>query len=716
MLLERDFGAALSYICQETTRYAKNQKTGAHMDIKKKIEDLTAALNDATDRYYRDSDSVMSDFEFDMKLRELAELERACPELRREDSPVGRVGSDISPEFNHVQHSVRMLSIDNAYSFEEVSAWMDSVRAEYPEAEFMADMKIDGVSLSLTYEDGMLVRGATRGDGTTGDDVTENAKVIDGMRLSIADKRRLEVRGEAYLPEARFNAMNKTLNSRGKKVKANMRNAASGTIKLKDVMESARRGLRFRAFRLINLDSSAQMDQEAQVAKLKELGFEHNPSSVVRSIENFKDVADAVASKRALLGYDIDGIVLKVRQADIQDGLGDGDKYVKWAIAYKYPSLAVHTVIRSVTLQVGRTGKITPVAELEPVQLSGSLVRRATLHNFDEIARLGLCVGDTVVLEKGGEVIPKIVGVASNGGGDAILLPAVCPACGEPLERQDADFRCINIECAPQTQRRIEHFVSKQCMDVEDLGPALVEQLISRGSIKEPLDVFRLTKADLMACERMGEKSAAKIYEAIQESKQAGGERLLYGLGIRHVGKSTSKALIREFGSADAIWGVSSERLRGIQDIGEETSSSILSWVERHRDVQKVIQSLGLTLTSATGGKLGEAFAGETVVFTGDLRSMERSEAQVLVERLGGRATSGVSKKTTLVVAGPGAGSKETKAKELGIAIIREEEFLRRAGVSLEVLAGSAPSTSPKKTAKPAPEPLKNAMEYEALD
>ena len=689
------------------------------MDSKKKIADLTAELNSATDQYYQNSESAMSDYEFDMKLRELAALEAANPGLRLENSPVGRVGSDISPEFNQVPHSVRMLSIDNAYTFEEVQAWMDGVKAEYPGAEFLADMKIDGVSLSLTYENGILVRGATRGDGSFGDDVTENARVIDGMKLTISEKGRIEVRGEAYMPEPRFLAMNRTLSARGRKTMANMRNAASGTIKLKDVRESARRGLRFRAFRLIDLESSTQLDQEAQVAKLRELGFEHNPSSVVRGVEGFKEIAAAVASKRPLLTFDIDGLVLKVRQADYQDGLGDGDKYVRWAIAYKYPSLSVETLLKSVTLQVGRTGKITPVAELEPVQLSGSLVRRATLHNFDEIARLGLSVGDTVSLEKGGEVIPKVAGVAKKGDGQPILLPTVCPACGEPLERQDADFRCTNIECAPQTQRRIEHFVSKQCMDIEDLGPALVEQLIARGSLKEPLDVFRLTKADLLACERMGEKSAVKIYAAIQEGKKAGGERLLYGLGIRHVGKSTSKALIREFGTVEALWGVNAERLRGIQDIGEETSASIVSWVSRHQGTPAELSSLGLTLSSSAGGKLGEAFAGETVVFTGDMRSMERSEAQVLVERLGGRATSGVSKKTTLVVAGPGAGSKETKAKELGIAIIREEEFLRRAGVSLEVLAGKAAAAPTKKPAKGAPAvqaPPPRTMDYEQLD
>ena len=688
------------------------------MTIKEKIASLTAELNSATDRYYMDSHSPMSDFEFDMKLKELEALEAKHPELRQANSPVGRVGSDLSPEFNQVPHSTRMLSIDNAYTFEAVQEWMDTVRAEYPEAEFLADMKIDGVSLSLTYEDGVLVRGATRGDGSFGDDVTENARVMDGMLLTIPESGRIEVRGEAYMPEGRFLAINRTLVSRGKKPLANMRNAASGTIKLKDVRESARRGLRFRAFRIINLDSSVQLDQDGQVAKLKSMGFEHNPSTVVRGIEGFKEVAAAVASKRALLTYDIDGVVLKVRQAGFQDGLGDGDKYVKWAIAYKYPSLSVETVLRAVTLQVGRTGKITPVAELEPVQLSGSLVRRATLHNFDEIARLGLCVGDTVRLEKGGEVIPKVAGVAKHGGGATVSLPSVCPACGEPLERQDADFRCTNIECVPQTQRRIEHFVSKQCMDIEDLGPALVEQLIARGSLKEPLDVFRLTKEDLLACERMGEKSAVKIYAAVQEGKKAGGERLLYGLGIRHVGKSTSKALIREFGSVEAVWSVTAERLRAIQDIGEETSSSIVSWVGRHPSLPAELDALGLTLSSATGEKLGEAFAGETVVFTGDMRSMERSEAQVLVERMGGRATSGVSKKTTLVVAGPGAGSKETKARELGITIIREEEFLRRAGVSLEVLAGKAPAANPKKAAKVPTTPVTptGAMEYEPLE
>jgi DNA ligase (NAD+) len=379
----------------------------------------------------------------------------------------------------------------------------------------------------------------------------------------------------------------------------------------------------------------------------------------------------------------------------MQEEMGDGQKYVQWATAYKYPSEQASTRMLSVTLQVGRTGRITPVAELEPVNLSGSTVRRATLHNFEEIGRLGLHYGDTVVLEKGGEIIPKITSVVLGSrteGAVSVVLPARCPACGDPLEKgEEADLRCLNLGCPAQGFRRVAHFVSKQCMDVEDLGPALVDQLISRKLVREPLDIYLLSVQDLLSCERMGTKSATKIWEAIQASKGAGGERLLCGLGIRQVGRNTAKALVRELGSVAGLWTVSKERLRGIQDIGEETSESIMRWVSSNPGLLGHLRSLGLLLESAGGERLGDAFAGETVVFTGDLSSMGRPEAQALVERLGGRSTGSVSKKTTIVVAGPGAGSKLEKAKVLGVLIMDEGSFLSRAGVPS---GGLQPATS----------------------
>ena len=654
------------------------------MPIKQKIAELTEELVTAIALYYRASGTKLSDYEFDMKLKELQSLELQHPQYRLPHSPVGRVGSDLDPAFNKVRHDTPVLSIENAYTFEEVQEFMSSVQKVHPEASFVADMKIDGLSMSVHYMDGHPVQAVTRGDGHEGDDVTENARVIVGLPLVISEQGAVEVRGEVYMPHASFAAYNST----AVKPFANPRSAATGTLKSKDVLEVARRGLRFRAFRVIS-DALGVLDQTDQVKSLKSLGFETNPTATISTIEDFITIASAVGVKRKGLGFDIDGVVLKVQQADAQSALGDGSKYINWAIAYKYPAESVSTVLESITLQVGRTGRITPVAELTAVHLAGTTVRRATLHNFEEIERLGLHYGDTVCLEKGGEIIPKITGVDISERPESsqpVELPTVCPACGAPLEKgDDADIRCVSISCPPQHLRRITHFVSRPCMNIEDLGPSLVLQLIDLGIISAPLDIYRIGRSDLLRCQRMGEKSATKIYEAIQASKSAGGERLLFALGVRHVGKGTSKDIMTAIGDLTKLWGMGEPELMEIQGNGPETVASILQWVSGNPGLPQELAMLGLTTTPASGAREGSAFEGETVVFTGVMEHMERGDAQDLVERLGGSYKSSVSKKTTLLVAGKDAGSKVAKATELGVAVLSEQEFLNRAGVSAVV-------------------------------
>lgn len=672
----------------------------ARKKMLERIKELTARLNKATDAYYKENTQTMSDYQFDMELRELASLEQSFPEMRQADSPVGRVGSDLRSDFEKVRHAVPMLSIGNSYTFEEVGLFLDRAR-EAGAVQFTAELKIDGTSLTLVYEGGTLARGVTRGDGEQGDDVTLSAKTISTIPLVLpSGSPDMEVRGECYLTHEMFRSINEWCEANKERGFQNCRNASSGSLKTKNVMEVARRRLGFRAFGIVGPGSTAT--HSGNMALLQELGFESNPVFPFRTLEQFQELAAKIEANRPRLPYDIDGVVIKVDDVSVQKDMGRSSKSVSWATAYKYQMEAATTRVLSITLQVGRTGRVTPVAEVEPVFVEGSRISRATLHNFDEVGRLGLEVGDTVTLVKGGEVIPKITGVVLEARQDGharsrIQVPRACPSCGSTLDGEGADLRCLNFEeCAPQVQRRIEHFVSKQCMDIDGMGPAVVELLLDKGYVSTPLDIYTVSEAELRGLPRMGAKSASALYSAIKASMQQPGNRLLTALGIRQVGSSTSKDLLARFGDIRALLSASDESILSVEGIGPETLGSLRRWVDKGgRAIVERAVMLGLDVTLVQE-VCSDAFAGETVVFTGDLENLGRDDARTLVERMGGRTTGSVSKKTTLVVAGPGAGSKLDKAHDLGIPVIGEAEFLARAGVKPTEVASAIPQKATK--------------------
>src|ERR1022692_1169221 len=667
-------------------------------DIGKKIEALREKIRQHEYLYYVLDQPEIGDAEFDKLMRELKDLEAEHPELLTADSPTQRVGGKPREGFVKVRHSSPMLSLDNTYSEEELRDWERRVHelSGRSDVDYVCELKLDGMSLALIYEDGKLVRGITRGDGSTGEDVTLNVRTVRSVPLSISKEKLkkagipadFEVRGELLMPLAAFKRMNEERERKGLSSFANPRNATAGTVRQLESRVPAERRLVYFSYMLLR-EGRTYFDRHWKTLDaLDAAGFKVNQNrKLVDGIDEAWAFIQQWEAQRDSLPYEIDGIVIKVDRTSLQRELGFTGKAPRWAIAYKYAARAGVTKIEDILVQVGRTGKLTPVAALTPVFIGGTTVSRATLHNMDEIERLGVKIGDWVEVERGGDVIPKVVKVVEDNehprGHKHFEMPEHCPVCGGNVVRTpgEVDHRCVNANCPAKLQGTILHRSEEHVMDIDGLGEALVNQLNERGLVKNVADLYKLTKDDLLQLERMGEKSAENVLAEIEASKKLPLERVIYGLGIRFVGERTAQFLAEHFGSLDAIMKASAEELEEVNEVGPRIAASIVEFFadEHNRKLVSDLRKAGLTFTGHKKEK-GTKLAGKTFVLTGTLARHTRDEAKQMIEDAGGRVSGSVSKKTDYVVAGSDAGSKLDKARELGVSVIDEEELVRLVG------------------------------------
>ena len=667
--------------------------------VQRQIEKLREEIRHHEYRYYVLDDPEITDAQFDAVMNELKQIEKEHPELVTPDSPTQRVGGKPREGFVKVAHSVAMLSLDNAYSEEELRNWERRVHelSGRKSVEFVCELKLDGMSLALRYEGGKLVRGITRGDGTTGEDVTSNVRTVRSVPLSVAGEKLkkaglpadFEVRGEMLMPIASFKRMNEEREKHGLSVFANPRNATAGTVRQLEPSITAQRRLDFFAYILISSTGEGARastifdNQWDTLNALDAAGFKVNPRRALA--KNFEEVWEFIGQweeKRETLPYEIDGVVIKVNDVALQQQLGFTGKAPRWAIAYKYAARAGITLIEDILVQVGRTGKLTPVAALKPVPIGGTTVSRATLHNMDEIERLGVKIGDWVEVERGGDVIPKVTRVVEDRdhprGHKSFHMPEKCPVCGGHVVRTEGevDHRCVNQKCPAKLRETILHFASRGVMNIDGMGDALVTQLTERGLVKDVADIYRLTKANLLSLERMGDKSAQNVLNEIERSKQLPLERVIFGLGIRFVGERTAQFLAEHFGDMDSLMNAGEEELQQVEEVGPRIAKSIVEFFgePKNRELVEELHAAGLTLRGKKKQR-GTKLAGKTFVLTGTLASLTRDEAKKMIEDAGGKVTGSVSKKTDYVVAGTEAGSKLDKAKELGVAVIDEEQM-----------------------------------------
>src|SRR5712691_4551524 len=662
-------------------------------DLDQQNESLREKIRHHEYLYYVLDHPEISDAKFDELMQQLKDLEADHPELITADSPTQRVGGKPREGFVKVAHSSPMLSLDITYNEEELRAWERRVHelSGRTDVDYVCELKLDGMSLALIYEDGRLVRGITRGDGSIGEDVTLNVRTVRSVPLSIPREKLqkagippdFEVRGELLMPLAAFKKMNEERESKGLSLFANPRNATAGTVRQLESRVTAERRLDYFSYMLLK-NGRTYFDRHSKTLDaLDAAGFKVNLSrKLVHNIDEAWAFIREWEEKRESLPYEIDGIVIKVDRTALQDELGFTGKAPRWAIAYKYAARAGITKLEDIRVQVGRTGKLTPVAMLEPVLIGGTTVRNATLHNMDEIERLGLKIGDWVQVERGGDVIPKVAKVIDDKdhprGTKEFVMPEKCPVCGTRVVRTEGevDYRCVNANCPAKLRETILHFASRGVMNIDGMGDALVNRLTGRGLVKNVADIYKITKADLLQLERMGDKSAQNVLNEIEASKKLPLQRVIYGLGIRFVGERTAEFLAEHFGSMDALVNASQEELQEVKEVGPRIAQSIVEFFQerRNRELVQQLRSAGLSFTGNKKQR-GTKLAGKTFVLTGTLARYTRDEAKKMIEDAGGKVASSVSKKTDYVVAGADAGSKLEKAKELGVKVVDEKEM-----------------------------------------
>jgi DNA ligase (NAD+) len=656
-----------------------------------RVEELRELLNKANEAYYRDAQPFMSDKEFDEKLKELEQLENEF-DLHDPESPTKRVGGEVSSVFESVQHPVPLLSLDNTYNEEELNDFDGRVKKilGHEDYEYMVELKFDGASIRLRYENGELVLGATRGDGEKGDDITNNIKTIRDIPLHLKGNfpEIVEVRGEAYMEREAFARLNQHRQEEGLNVFANPRNSTAGSLKMQDPRAVAQRPIRFFAFDLLLDDEDDSLTQSRKAELLNEFGLsvsEH--SKVCSTIDEVHAIIKEWENLRHELPYETDGVVIKVNQSNLREQLGTTSKFPRWAIAYKFEAEQATTTINDITLQVGRLGTITPVAELEAVELAGTTVKRASLHNEDEIQRKDIRIGDTVVVEKAGEIIPQVISVVNPDRVDRnepYTFPKKCPACDSELIKYEGEvaWRCVNPTCPPQVRIRIEHFASRDAMDIEGLGESVVDQLVSEELIQTYADLYDLKKEQIIDLERMAEKSAQNLIDAIEKSKEQPFERVIYALGIRFVGKTVAKDLARAFKTMEKLQSLSEEELIEVDSIGPRIAESVVEFFsnEKNRSIVERLKKHDLQFEMEEEEQASNIFEGKKFVLTGSLPTLTRKEAAELIEKHGGKTTSSVSGNTDFVLAGESAGSKLDKAKELGVEILDEAAFREMIG------------------------------------